>query len=67
MTDVWAYITHKDGRIGGVVTPAVGKRELRRFLGDFAIDGYEIKTAQNREEYLAFIKGKPFGPDKKEG
>lgn len=55
MSEPWAYVAHKDGVTRGVCTPAVGKRDLKKFLADFASDGYTLTPVYNREEYLKFL------------
>lgn len=58
----WAYVAHKDGMWCGVASADLPKRELAKFLGDFAADGFLITTVENREEYDRLIKGmKPWG------
>ena len=58
----WAFIAHKDGRLGGVAAAEIPKRELRKFLGDFAADGFDIMTVNSRDEYNAALpKLKQFG------
>ncbi len=47
----WAYIAHKDGKWAGLASASLSKKELRKFLGDFASDGFLITTVESREEY----------------
>ena len=60
MTEAWAYIAHKDGQLGGIIAGDAGKKNLSKFLGDFAVKGFAIHTVADRKEYLAFIEGKDF-------
>lgn len=60
MSEPWAYIAHKDGKIGGMIAGDAGKKNLKEFLGDFAADGFALQTVNSRAEYLAFIEGKDF-------
>ena len=55
MSEPWAYIAHKNGYWAGIASPEMGKKELRKFLGEFAADGFAITTVINREEYDAFM------------
>ena len=58
----WAYLAHKDGRFCGVTAANLPKRELGKFLGDFAASGCAIITVGNRDEYNAELaKLKPWG------
>ena len=52
----WAFIAHKDGRWAGVAVGNLPKRDLKKFLGDFAADGFAIDTVFSREEYDAKLK-----------
>jgi hypothetical protein len=51
----WAFIAHKDGKWAGVAAASLPKRELQKFLGDFAADGFSITTVENRDEYNRII------------
>lgn len=51
----WAFIAHKDGRWAGVAAANMPKKDLRKFLGDFAADGFEIMTVKSRDEYNAAL------------
>ena len=53
----WAYIAHKDGKWAGIASAKQPKRALRKFLGDFAADGFSITTVEDREEYNRVIGG----------
>lgn len=57
MSTPWAYIAHKDGYWAGVCSPEIGKRELTKFLGEFAADGFSIQTVMSREEYKTVLDG----------
>lgn len=59
MSEPWAYVAHKDGKMGGVCATSIRKPELKKFLGEFAADGFTLTPIFNREEYLAFIKDMP--------
>jgi hypothetical protein len=52
---VWAFIAHKPGRFGGVITSECDKKEIRKFCGSFAAEGYSITPVYNREEYNAIL------------
>lgn len=57
----WAFIAHRDGYWGGVAASTLPKNDLRKFLGDFAADGYAIMTVYNRDEYNAALANlRPF-------
>jgi hypothetical protein len=47
----WAFIAHKDGYWAGVCTAQMAKRDLRKFLGDFAAEGFSIMSVNDRDEY----------------
>lgn len=51
----WAFIAHKDGKWAGLASATLSKKELRKFLGDFAADGFLITTVESREEYNRVI------------
>ena len=51
----WAFIAHRDGRWAGVAAANMPKRDLRKFLGDFASDGFAILTVNSRDEYNAAL------------
>lgn len=53
MGEVWSYICHKDGHWAGLVSPEVGKKELARFLGQFAAEGFSISSVASRDEFDA--------------
>lgn len=53
----WAYIAHKDGYWAGIISATVPKKDLSKFLGDFAGDGFSILTVNNRDEYNAALAG----------
>lgn len=57
--EVWAYVAHKHGMMGGVCSTTISKKSLKEFLGEFAADGFILHPVFNREEYLAFIKDMP--------
>lgn len=57
MSEPFAYICHKDNHWAGVTSPAVGKKDLAKFLGEFAADGFSILTVKTREEYERVIGG----------
>lgn len=52
-TKPWAFIAHKDGCYAGIASAELPKRDLRKFLGDYAADGFSILSVNNREEYDA--------------
>ncbi|HVR57583.1 MAG TPA: hypothetical protein VMT72_12235 [Pseudolabrys sp.] len=62
----WAFIAHKDGYWAGVCSGDLPKRELKRFLGDFAANGFSISTVNSREEYNAFLAPLKFWHDSPE-
>lgn len=67
MTAAWAYIAHKDGYWCGVASPELPAKDLRKFLGDFAADGFSIMTVHSREEYDAVLTDmKPWSKRPKE-
>ena len=51
----WAFIAHKEGFWCGVASATLPKRDLRKFLGDFAANGFAIMTVNSRAEYLKVI------------
>lgn len=51
----WAFIAHKDGYWAGIASATLPKRELRKFLGDFAAEGFSITTVEDRAEYERLI------------
>ena len=59
MSEPWAYVAHKDGKMGGVCATSISKASLKQFMGEFAADGFTLQPMANREEYLAFIKNMP--------
>lgn len=59
MSEPWAYVAHKDGKMGGVCATTINKKSLQQFLAEFAGDGFTLQPMSNREEYLAFIKDMP--------
>ena len=77
MSDVWAYIAHKDGYWAGVCCPG---KETADFLAEFVADGFAISTVFSREEYETLLdsmqdwhkspewlaKQKPKAPDQAE-
>lgn len=58
MSEPWAYVAHKDGKMGGVCSTSI-KPSLKEFLGEFAADGFTLHPVFSREEYLKFIDGMP--------
>lgn len=52
----WGYVAHKGEYWAGVASAEMPRKDLAKFLGDFAADGFSIKTVFDREEYLATIK-----------
>ena len=61
----FAYIAHKDGMWAGLASASLPKKELRKFLGDFAADGFLITTVESRDEYNRVIGGmKYWGEDR---
>ena len=52
---VWAYVAHKPGHFGGVISPECGKKSVAKFCGDFAADGYSITPVYDREQYSAML------------
>jgi hypothetical protein len=52
----WAYIAHKDGKWAGVAAANMPAKDLRKFLGDFAADGFAIMTVFDRNEYERAIR-----------
>ncbi len=59
----WAFIAHKDGCWAGVAAANMPKRDLRKFLGDFAADGFAILTVNSRDEYNAALAKMKFWRD----
>ena len=59
MSEVFCYVAHKNGVTRGVCAPAVGKRDLKKFMGEFAEDGYTLTPMATREEYLKFLETTP--------
>ncbi len=59
MSEIWAYIAHKNGITKGVCSPEVGKRSLKEFLSDFAADGYTLTPVASREEFIKFTDHTP--------
>lgn len=55
MSDVWAYVAHKNGYWAGVCSPAVGKRELKEFLAEFAAEGFTLTPVFDRAEYNVLL------------
>lgn len=51
----WAFIAHKDGYWAGVAAADMPKKDLRKFLGDFAAAGFAIMTVHSRPEYNAAL------------
>jgi hypothetical protein len=60
MSEPFAYVAHKDGKFGGVCATTISKKELKKFMGEFAADGFTLQPMATREEYLAFIEGMPW-------
>ena len=52
----WCYIAHKDGAWAGLIAGDSPKKDLRKFLGDFAADGFAIMPVSSREEYTEVLK-----------
>ena len=52
----WAFIAHKDGQWAGVAAANMDRKDLRKFLGDFAAEGFALMTVYNRDEYEAVLK-----------
>lgn len=50
-TKPWAFIAHKDAHWAGVIAADATKKEIKKFLGEFAADGFSILTVHNRDEY----------------
>lgn len=59
MSGPWAYVAHKDGKMGGVCATSISKKSLKEFMGEFAADGFTLTPMFSREEYMAFIKDMP--------
>jgi hypothetical protein len=52
-----AFVFHKDGKFGGVISAECSKKEVAKFCGDFIADGWKMETVKDRETYLALIYG----------
>lgn len=52
----WAYIAHKDGKWAGVAAANLPRKDLSKFLGGFAAEGFAITTVYSRDEYNAVLK-----------
>lgn len=59
MGEPWAYVAHKDGKMGGVCATSISKKSLRDFLGEFAADGFTLTAVFSRDEYMKFIASMP--------
>lgn len=57
MSEPFAYICHRDNHWAGITSPAVGKRELKKFLGEFAADGFSIINVADRAEFDRVMSG----------
>lgn len=53
----WAFVAHKGARFGGVISPELPKRDVRKFIADFVLDGYTITPVYDRPEYLSLLDG----------
>ncbi len=56
MSEPWAFVCHKEGRLGGVASASQPKKDLSKFLGGFAIDGYTITPVYNRDQYNSLVE-----------
>ena len=63
MDETWAIVAHKNGRLGGIISPECGKREVAKFCGEMGANGYTITPLPTEREYLAFIKPLTMPPD----
>lgn len=62
----FAFIAHKDGYWAGVCSPEIPKRELQKFLGDFAASGFSIMTVDDRDSYNRQLETLKFWHDSPE-
>jgi hypothetical protein len=53
---VYAYIAHKEGYLGGVVSAEIPAKNLAKYLASFIKAGCDIKATDSAEEYLANVK-----------
>lgn len=59
MSEIFCYVAHKNGVSRGVCSPLVGKRDLNKFLAEFAADGYTLTPMATREEFMKFTEHTP--------
>lgn len=48
----WAFVAHKDGKWAGVAAADMPKKDLGKFICDFAADGFSIMPVASRDEWL---------------
>lgn len=52
----FSYIAHKGGRWGAIISPQhFSRAELREWLGDYMLKGFQIKAIADRAEHNAFL------------
>ena len=49
----WSYIAHKNGYWAGLAAGEMRQSDLRKFLGEFAANGFTITPVHSREEFDA--------------
>jgi hypothetical protein len=63
-TETWGYMSkefgiaflfHKDGKFGGVISAKCKKKEVAKFCGGFIADGATMVTVKDRAEYNALL------------
>jgi len=55
MAEAWAFVAHADGKFVGAISFACGRKEVAKFCGGMAADGFSITPVFSREEYHVLI------------
>lgn len=55
----WAYVATKNGQWAGVASAEMPKKDLGKFMAEFASDGFSITTVHSREQWLKLSSEMP--------
>lgn len=55
----WAYVACKEGKWAGVASAEMRKKDLGKFMAEFASDGFSIVTVHSRDEWLKLSSEMP--------
>jgi hypothetical protein len=53
----WAYVAHRGDEWAGAAAGNMDRDDLKKFLGEFILDGFQITVCKTQDEYLKFLDG----------